>query len=91
MINNLLKFEYKSDFYGAFLGKYVRWAYTLNSNYHEDECLGLCYFKHPGDCSVAIPDLSNKICYLGSWTNQTLQTNDLTGDISYTSHFNASK
>ena len=56
---------------GSLWNNYLVWSTTLETNFPDDECGGFCYFQDPdpSECSFAVSDTTNGICYLGSFSS----------------------
>ena len=68
---NQAKFDVTLPLPGSLWNNYLVWSTTLETNFPDDECGGFCYFQDPdpSECSFAVSDTTNGICYLGSFTS----------------------
>ena len=75
---NEAKFDVTLSLPGSLWNNYLVWSTTLETNFPADECSGFCYFHDPdpSECSFAVSDSENGICYMGAFDSGTggLQT-----------------
>ncbi len=66
------EFDLELTLSGDLWNSYSIWTQPLKSDDPSLECYGFCYFQHPDpiDCTFAVADERNKICYLGSILSQ---------------------
>ena len=66
---NEAKFDVTLSLPGSLWNNYLVWSTTLETNFPADECSGFCYFHDPdpSECSFAVSDSENGICYMGAF------------------------
>ena len=70
---NQAKFDVALPLPGSLWNNYLLWSTTLETNFPYEECGGFCYFHHPdpSECTFAISDSENSICYMGSFASES--------------------
>ena len=87
---NTVKFDGNFTLPGSLWNEYILWNIALETANTAEECTGFCYFQHPDpiECSFAVADTTNAMCYLGSMESTAGQggyseTNALTIDTDF--------
>ena len=90
-----VKFDGEYTLPGSLWNDYILWNITLDTENTAEECIGFCYFQVPDpfECTFAVADTDNTMCYLGSMeaTEAKAEYSDvLTTDTEYVGNIQSS-